>query len=820
MARIVLNNSASSNVIYKTQYTSVWVKAYYEDAWRYVPYLFPESSTEAAAPSDSEATLSWEYGKYVNLWGDPGATLLPINIENWHVRILVHTIYGTYIAWIGIVVGESMTETGIDVETGYPRGEQVIECRGLEYLLERRNVVGTYVGNNTEWAYLPRTRDFNVSGSRRENLAGNRSAKRNIQSGTYLFSSDGNKWSNYDIINYLLAAFQPWMAFEQYGQVYYGPQFILSGQTEALRYIYEEHRFGGRSIRECLNTLIDRKRGLGWKIRTNGVGQIYVNVYSISQYSIVSQYSAIPANTRQIDVPIHDDKFIQARYRISSMNQVDQIIVESDTPIRACATLRFADGTLEPAWSPRLDSDFELTEEEANYQLLAAYIYTNYDAANLFPRNGLNFVEFEVMESANSAPFAFLSDDQFGLSSQELLIGFNTLDVDGDGYLSKEDLKSFEDFEAYQVVSEEARATDKYSAVFSEFQVPKAYNWAGWSPYVYPNGAVDISTPGPYWHHDIAFNRFLPFMQPGGAIDSEKEYLEPFAIIDKPNENRDFLLAMANGGAAPYTFEQAQALYSDTTRGIFEIFALGETLTREDIQAGLVDNPAQYVQLDRMQQADLPSCSIRMGDNGMRLIVKSEYNHIFAKAHEDGATFAKPVMFDYEKLEVTVFFDTDAKPRVSMPVYVNFYRDRYGDIVGQASPTGKQIYIEVPGKEVWVVAPNTITGLDGFDPIYFREGAGGLARDDSADLLFIAHLAYMWYGQQRASLDMTIQNQYPFFQVGDLIRSTISGWQFERIGTCVTAITRNYQDGTHNVSTGYAELDPVSFGEKLGARST
>ena len=815
---IVINNAPVSNVIYKTQYTSVWVKAYYEDTWRYVPYLFPESSTEAAAPSDSEATLSWDYGKYVNLWGNPGGTLLPINIENWHVRILVHTVYGTYIAGLGVVGGESMTETGIDVETGYPRGEQVIECRGLEYLLERRNVVGTYVGNNVEWAYLPRTRDFNVVGSRRENLAGNRSAETNIFSGSYLFSSDGNKWSNYDIIQYLLAAFQPWMAYEQYGQVSYGPQFRLTGQTSALRYIFEEHRLGGRSIRECLNTLIDRKRGLGWKIQTNGVGQIYINVYSLSQYAIVSQQASLPANTRQVDVPIHDDKFIQARYRISSMNQVDQIVVESDTPVRTCATLRFADGTLEPAWSPALDTDYGITEEEANYKLLAAYLYANYDLANIYPNDMLNYYEFDQFQQQDPTLFMFLNKDEFGLTRSELLIGYNKLDANGDGYISKEDLLTFAEQDAYQLVSEDERATDKYSAVFSEFQVPKAWGWAGWSPTVYPNGYIDIATPGPYWNHDISFNRFLPFVQTGGSLDSEKEYIEPFAIIDKPDENRDFLLAMANGGAAPYTFEQAQALYEDTTRGIFEIFATGESLSWEDIQAGLLDNPAEYLQLDRLQQANFPTCSMRMGDTGMKIIIKSEYNHVFAKGHEGEGSYEKPAKFDYRKLEATVFFDTDVKPRVSLPVYVNFYRDYYGDIVGQSSPTGKQIYIEVPGKEVWVVAPNTITGLDGVQPIVFRDGAPGFARNDSADLLFIAHLAYMWYGQQRASLDMTIQNQYPFFQIGDLIRSTISGWQFERIGTCVTAITRNYQDGTHNVSTGYGELDPVSFGEKFGGK--
>lgn len=820
MATIIIGNRPDPSVIYRTQYTSVWVKPYYGDAWRYAAYLFPESSTEAAAPSDSEATLSWDYGKYVNLWGDPGATLLPLNINNWHVAILVHTIYGTYISWIGVAVGESLTETGIDVETGLPRGEQIIECRGLEYLLERRNVVGTYVGDATSWVNIMTTRNFNSSNSRRESLAGNRSAAVNQDSGSYLFSSDGNKWSNLDIINYLLAAFQPWMPYEEYGNITYGPQFYLVGQTDALAYIFEEHRLGGRSVRECLNQLIDRKRGLGWKIVTDGVGPIYIYVYSISQYWVTGNNTYLPANPRQIDVPIHDDRWIQARYRISSMNQVDQIVVESENPIRCCATLRFADGTLEPAWAPQLDAEQEVDTEEYNYFLLAEYLYDNFAIADIYPDGFLTYYEFNQFKEADSTLFAFLSTDEFGLTPSELLIGYNKLDADGDGYISKPDLLTFVERETYQTATEEERATDKYAAVFSEFQVPREWGWQGWAPFVYYNGSVDISQLGYYWNHDIEMHRYLPFVVLGNPLATEKEYMEPFGFVERPNRTRQILLNLVNGGLSSYTQEQAQAVDSTITEseyaGIDGEFAPIGLVNLSDIYTLLGENPQEFVQLDRAQQLNYPSCSLRMGDSGMKIIVKSEANHVFALNHEEDGSFEKAPVFDYETLQATVFFDTDMTPRVLIPVWTNTYRDRYGNIAGQSSPTGKQIYIQVPGKEVWIAAPNTVTGLTGTELELYNEGLGGVLRDDTNDLRYIAMLAHVWYGQQRASVDMTIQNQLSFFQVGDLIRSTLSGWTFERIGTCVTSITRNYQDGTHSVSTGYGELDPVSFGDKSG----
>lgn len=817
MATIIIGNRPDPSVIYRTQYTSVWVKPYYGDAWRYAAYLFPESSTESAAPSDSEATLSWDYGKYVNLWGDPGATLLPLNINNWHVAIIVHTIYGTYISWIGVAVGESLTETGIDVETGLPRGEQIIECRGLEYLLERRNVVGTFIGDATSWVNIMTTRNFNSSNSRRESLAGNRSAAINQDSGTYLFSSDGNKWSNLDIINYLLSAFQPWMPYQNYGQVTYGPQFYLVGQTEALSYIFEEHRLGGRSVRECLNHLIDRKRGLGWKIMTDGVGPIYIYVYSISQYWISGNNAYLPANPRQIDVPIHDDRWIQARYRISSMNQVDQIIVESENPIRCCATLRFADGSLEPAWAPQLDAEAAVDGEEYNYFLLAQHLYNNWNAANLYPDDFLTYYEFDQFRQVDSTLFMFLNQDEFGLTRSELLVGYNKLDADGDGYISKPDLLTFVERLTYQTVSEEERATDKYAAVFSEFQVPREWGWYGWAPHVNYNGTVDLSRRGYYWNHDIEMHRYLPFVVLGNPLSTEKEYMEPFAVIEKPYEPRSMLLALAAFGWDGYTLEQAQAVYPGTTQSLFNLFAgINGLMYLSSIYQGLEDNPATHIQLDRAQQLDFPSCSLRMGDSGMKIIVKSEANHVFALNHEAGGSFEKAPVFDYETLQATVFFDTDMTPRCMIPVWVNTYRDQRGNIVGQSSPTGKQIYIQVPGKEVWIAAPGTVTGLNGTAIEYHNEGLGSILRDDTNDLRYIAMLAYVWYGQQRASVDMTIQNQLSFFQVGDLIRSTLSGWTFQRIGTCVTSITRNYQDGTHIISTGYGELDPVAFGDKSG----
>ena len=189
-------------------------------------------------------------------------------------------------------------------------------------------------------------------------------------------------------------------------------------------------------------------------------------------------------------------KELRAQSRISSMNQVDRIVVESENPIRTCATLRFADGTLEPAWAAQLDAEMEVTENDDNYFLLAQDLYNNWDAINIYTRDLLNFYEVSQYADAHPTYFLFLSTNNTGLSQEEIRTGYNVLDADGDSYISKEDLPTFVQRETYQTASEEERATDKYAAVFSEFQVPKSYGWYGWTPAVYYDGTVDVSQRG------------------------------------------------------------------------------------------------------------------------------------------------------------------------------------------------------------------------------------------------------------------------------------------------------------------------------------
>ncbi len=60
----------------------------------------------------------------------------------------------------------------------------------------------------------------------------------------------------------------------------------------------------------------------------------------------------------------------------------------------------------------------------------------------------------DQFRQADSTLFAFLSTDEVGLTRSELLIGYNKLDADGDGYISKPDLLTFVERETYQTATD------------------------------------------------------------------------------------------------------------------------------------------------------------------------------------------------------------------------------------------------------------------------------------------------------------------------------------------------------------------------------
>lgn len=680
MATGTIAGAALTGAIYENQYYSVWVKQEWTDDWTYVPYLRPIQSEETTGAAESSASFEWDYGEYVNLWGDAGQILTPLTINDWKIGIMTHTIYGTYWSWMGVVVSNELDSEGEDYSTWVATGVQTIKAKGLEYLLMSRRVLGTWVYESAEGAarWVSRTQPYNHRINRRRGLEGNRSTSVDPSTGVYMHSKDGNGWSNIQIIENVLALYQNIYALYNPFEI----QFVVIGQWEALQYVYEEHDLHGKTIYDALNELIDRKRGLGWGIITDGVGPVYINIFSLSATTIYPGDIAgneIPAAGVQVDLTFDRDPWVHPNVEITSINQYDEIVVESTEPVKVTASFSgSAASTISIATTGKLASGWTSTKE----------------AAYLAATDG----ERQAAEFNNVFSYMRVDDD--------MDLSHITPWIDGNGY-------------------------------------------------VHAPGEIIDGTPtyGHFWRFDKKFLRYLPFSEEGTDSD-EVEQRQAFALvqIDPPE----------TGDPDPY-----------------------------------------YVYVGKTQLFEKKETGIHLADNDLALWFKSAANHVFADGTWTSTAESSDIEpeFDLSKAIITAQFETDQA--IGCTLYPN----------GYVSPNKKQLYIPLKGVEVWYIPNLTVKDVSG-GTLTFQSG-DHVFRDDTSRLRAIAVMAWIWYGQQRATIDLTIKNNLNWFGIGNLIRTAVIGLNYEQIGTSVTSIRRDYKGGTQHITTGYGELDPKIFTEAL-----
>jgi hypothetical protein len=73
-------------------------------------------------------------------------------------------------------------------------------------------------------------------------------------------------------------------------------------------------------------------------------------------------------------------------------------------------------------------------------------------------------------------------------------------------------------------------------------------------------------------------------------------------------------------------------------------------------------------------------------------------------------------------------------------------------------------------------------------------------------------LAFAWYGQQRRTLNLTIQGIVAIagFDLGVLVEEIGAGATLETINTVITSISYDLVAGTTQISTAFGEIDFAS----------
>jgi len=352
--------------LYPAPQFAVFVKPTWASSWEWVPYLYPVSAHERTSPSIGWAEFRYEFGNIKREDATTYAVYSPNMLDGYFIAIHAFDGWGEKRLWIGVVQEEVAELYGTST---YPSGIQQFRAVGLEYILDRFTITGSW----TDDGLIDRPLIFNSRKSRGHRKTGNRSSSVDGTYGVYTFSTDNEEWTNRDIVRHILGV---------HANAVSDLTFTTSGLTGAINDIVEIQSLHGMTVKRALDKLIDRHRGLGWRILTTGSGNLHVDIFStLSDPISVGDY-VIPANQDQYIINLEGVIDAHGIFHFSDLAAYDTILVQGG-PIYACASFSIADGTLEEGWTSTEEDEYrECTESSGS----DAQDYDRYRNADEFAR--------------------------------------------------------------------------------------------------------------------------------------------------------------------------------------------------------------------------------------------------------------------------------------------------------------------------------------------------------------------------------------------------------------------------------------------------
>jgi len=336
MASVQIIADSASTLRYASS-TACYVRSVWGASWEWMPYLYPLRCTDAVSPNVPSAYLDYNYGQIKRADSPSYGFYNPTTILGKYVSIWAYNPWGSTPLWAGIIDSETVDPHGT---SSYAQGVQHLTAYGLEHLLDRVPIVGTY----TAGGYIDREVVFNRRNRYGSGWTGNRSTDPVIDD-VYAVSADGATWTNLQLLKYVLASYSPFT-------------ITLCGETEVLESVVAEHDLRGDTIKTALDKLVDRHRGLGWKLVIGLDDTISLYIFSVMAEPVAWLGTVLPANTDQTAVNLSSTPWLDPHITTDGLNQYDRIVAEGQQ-IGVCFSLSNADGTLIPAWTADAETAYE-----------------------------------------------------------------------------------------------------------------------------------------------------------------------------------------------------------------------------------------------------------------------------------------------------------------------------------------------------------------------------------------------------------------------------------------------------------------------------
>jgi hypothetical protein len=374
----------------------VYLKQTWDGAWVVEPFLFCTSCTFTANPDMARAEFVWRYGRIL----PPGSLVWQefsrLDRLRYFVKIEIDDPDEevpqdpTPIVWYGIIEEDNGEQKGIlaaPAEVG--SGRQLLVAYGLDVMLSRHVLsTSTYIDHVGLETTLSRAIEFNAKTnfSTDEKLeTGNRSEDIGDEN-AYVFASDlstASFWTTMQAVQYLLAYQAPPNQIDDIEI-----RWALDPETYFLGTLpdFDKPRkpAHGRTLRQLLDELIDRRRLLGYTVDVDTLGTddvIVVRPFTFAPEEITfspdgdpEEEFIIPANASQKSIVFDGDSAVRmAVLKKASLEEIDQVICQGDR-IVTCFTLDANEGKLVPHWDSPSQALYELAASgEAGYGALDLY---------------------------------------------------------------------------------------------------------------------------------------------------------------------------------------------------------------------------------------------------------------------------------------------------------------------------------------------------------------------------------------------------------------------------------------------------------------
>ena len=296
----------------------------------------------------SRAKLLYHFGAILREDITSFQTFQPFDLRNYYVQIRIANPFTQQVqpVWTGII-----DDNDYDLyEPSGSTGDQEIDAFGLAHLLDRLEIEKAHVQEpDGTIGTIPHVPTFNERNSRGRGLFGNRSSA--LFSGSYIFSTKGEVWTNKNIVNYLISKHIPDTL-----------PVKIAGQYQLLDDLVDYHSLGGKTIWTALNELIDRRRGLMFWLDATTDEEIVIVVRSMADRDIKYGKKTLPAcdlRTSFTTPTNHPYSHLvdNIHMRFTTQDSYDEILVRGER-IKVMGTFSKKDGTLEAGWSEELEQAY------------------------------------------------------------------------------------------------------------------------------------------------------------------------------------------------------------------------------------------------------------------------------------------------------------------------------------------------------------------------------------------------------------------------------------------------------------------------------